>query len=133
MGEDWAGLLFVGFMFLGVGVGLLFGRPDAGGAIGMGLGFIAMGLAKALGRGGAETRASTSAAGAGAQARVAGAAALALVGLGFIAAGLALLVGGSELLARLASSMGPFVLILLGLVSLAAAWRYTVTRGGQRG
>ena len=31
-------------MFIGAGIGLLFGRPDVGGAIGMGVGFLLMGV-----------------------------------------------------------------------------------------
>ena len=42
------GVIFVGCMFVGGGLGLLFGRPDVGGAIGMGLGFICMGLVWAV-------------------------------------------------------------------------------------
>jgi len=39
-----AGLIFVACMFIGAGIGLIFGRPDAGGAIGMGFGFLLMAL-----------------------------------------------------------------------------------------
>jgi hypothetical protein len=42
------GLIFVGCMFIGGGLGLLFGRPDVGGAIGMGIGFISMALVWAV-------------------------------------------------------------------------------------
>jgi len=45
--KDIGGLIFVAFMFIGGGLGLLFGRPDVGGAIGMGVGFIAMAFFKA--------------------------------------------------------------------------------------
>ncbi|MGB0391488.1 MAG: hypothetical protein ACPGRC_07450 [Salibacteraceae bacterium] len=38
------GVIFVGCMFVGGGIGLFFGRPDVGGSIGMGIGFISMGL-----------------------------------------------------------------------------------------
>lgn len=46
------GLVFVGLMFLGMGLGLLVERPDVGLFVGMGLGFIAM----AFLRGGAEEK-----------------------------------------------------------------------------
>ena len=39
-----AGLVFVACMFIGGGLGLAFSRPDVGGAIGMGVGFLLMGL-----------------------------------------------------------------------------------------
>jgi hypothetical protein len=38
------GLVFVACMFIGAGIGLLFGRPDVGGCIGMGIGFLMMGI-----------------------------------------------------------------------------------------
>jgi len=46
MGEEGrvGGLLFVACMFIGTGIGLLFERPDVGGAIGMGIGFLLMAL-----------------------------------------------------------------------------------------
>ena len=44
--EKISGLIFVALMFIGAGIGLIFGRPDAGGAIGMGIGFLAMALIK---------------------------------------------------------------------------------------
>ncbi len=40
------GLLFVASMFIGAGLGLAFDRPDVGGAIGMGVGFLAMALVR---------------------------------------------------------------------------------------
>ena len=40
--EKNSGLIFVSLMFIGAGIGLLFGRPDVGGSIGMGIGFLAM-------------------------------------------------------------------------------------------
>ena len=42
--KELAGLVFVACMFIGGGIGLLFGRPDVGGAIGMGVGFLLMGV-----------------------------------------------------------------------------------------
>jgi len=44
--ERISGLIFVSLMFIGAGIGLLFGRPDVGGALGMGLGFLAMAFLK---------------------------------------------------------------------------------------
>lgn len=38
------GLLFVACLFIGGGIGLAFGRPEVGGAIGMGVGFLVMAL-----------------------------------------------------------------------------------------
>ena len=44
--KEIGGLVFVACMFIGAGIGLLFGRADVGGAIGMGVGFLAMALLK---------------------------------------------------------------------------------------
>ena len=41
------GLVFVACMFIGGGLGLAFGRPDVGGAIGMGAGFLLMAMLRA--------------------------------------------------------------------------------------
>ena len=41
---DWTtpeGKIFVGFMFVGIGIGMLFGETGSGTMLGMGLGFIA--------------------------------------------------------------------------------------------
>lgn len=40
--EKISGLIFVSLMFIGAGLGLLVGRPDVGGAMGMGFGFLSM-------------------------------------------------------------------------------------------
>lgn len=40
--KEIGGLVFVACMFIGAGIGLLFGRADVGGAIGMGVGFLTM-------------------------------------------------------------------------------------------
>jgi hypothetical protein len=40
------GLVFVACMFIGAGIGLMFKRPDVGGAIGMGVGFLSMALVR---------------------------------------------------------------------------------------
>ncbi len=45
--HEFGGLVFVGCMFIGAGIGLAFGRPDVGGAIGMGVGFLLMGIIRA--------------------------------------------------------------------------------------
>ncbi|ACB07217.1 hypothetical protein [Candidatus Korarchaeum cryptofilum] len=42
--DERRGLLFVACMFIGAGIGSIFGRPDVGGAIGMGFGFLLMAL-----------------------------------------------------------------------------------------
>lgn len=44
-----AGLAFVACMFIGAGIGLAFKRPDVGGAIGMGVGFLLMGFLRLRG------------------------------------------------------------------------------------
>ena len=42
-GSSIGGVVFAGCMFIGAGIGMLFDRIEIGGAIGMGVGFIAMG------------------------------------------------------------------------------------------
>ena len=42
------GMFIPAFMLIGIGAGLLFGRPDVGALVGLGAGFIAMGIAKTL-------------------------------------------------------------------------------------
>jgi len=44
--KEISGLIFVACMFIGGGIGLLFGRPDVGGAIGMGVGFFLMAVTR---------------------------------------------------------------------------------------
>ncbi len=110
--EKVAGLVFVALMFIGAGVGLLFGRPDVGGAIGMGLGFLAMAVLK--GRY-AEVRAERTAV----IGPRAGSALLAAIGIAFIAGGVGLMLGISipwEI-------MGGILAIAVGLAFLAAAFR----------
>lgn len=48
--ERWGigGLVFVGCMFIGGGIGVLLGNSSAGGAIGMGFGFIGMALVRLI-------------------------------------------------------------------------------------
>jgi len=43
------GLVFVACMFIGAGIGLFFGRPDVGGCLGMGIGFLIMAFLRARG------------------------------------------------------------------------------------
>ena len=46
MGKDLRGKIFVGFMFLGIGIGMIFNETGAGCLIGMGIGFIISSLIK---------------------------------------------------------------------------------------
>ena len=46
MGKDLRGKIFVGFMFLGIGIGMIFDKAGAGCLIGMGIGFIISSLIK---------------------------------------------------------------------------------------
>ncbi len=43
------GLVFVACMFVGADIGLFFGRPDVGGCLGMGIGFLIMAFLRAKG------------------------------------------------------------------------------------
>ena len=42
--KDPGGLLFVGALFVGLGIGMYFGRPDVGVLTGLGVGFLLMAL-----------------------------------------------------------------------------------------
>lgn len=44
--DDFAGMVFVGCVILGIGTGMLFSRPDIGVLIGLGIGFILMAVIK---------------------------------------------------------------------------------------
>ena len=46
MGKDLRGKIFVGFMFLGIGIGMVFNETGPGCLIGMGIGFIIGSLIK---------------------------------------------------------------------------------------
>ena len=46
MGKDLKGKIFVGFMLLGIGIGMIFDKAGAGCLIGMGIGFIISSLIK---------------------------------------------------------------------------------------
>lgn len=43
-GSSIGGVMFVGCMFIGAGIGMIYNKPHIGGAIGMGVGFIVMGV-----------------------------------------------------------------------------------------
>lgn len=43
-GSAIGGVIFVGCMFIGAAIGMIMGNLKAGGAMGMGVGFVAMGL-----------------------------------------------------------------------------------------
>ncbi len=42
-GSQIGGIVFVGCMFIGAGIGMMLGKVQVGGAMGMGVGFLAMG------------------------------------------------------------------------------------------
>ena len=42
--KDPGGLLFVGALFVGLGIGMYFGRPDVGVLVGLGVGFLLMAI-----------------------------------------------------------------------------------------
>jgi hypothetical protein len=44
--DDEAGMVFVGFLFLGMAIGAIYGRWDIGPFLGLGMGFIAMAIVK---------------------------------------------------------------------------------------
>ena len=111
-GHSIGGLVFVALMFIGAGIGLLFGRPDAGGALGMGLGFLAMAYLRAKNIRVESEKTIT-------LKSYTGAAILALIGLAFISFGTALLLN----LSFLYRYVGGLVSIAIGLVFLAAAFQ----------
>ena len=41
-GKDLGGIAFVGFFFIGMAIGAIFGRWDVGPFLGLGMGFVAM-------------------------------------------------------------------------------------------
>mgnify|MGYP001772641534 CR=1 FL=1 len=111
-GRHVSGLVFVALMFLGAGVGLIFDRPDVGGAIGMGLGFLAMAYVRARYR---ELRAEKTVT----LGKTIGSALLALNGLAFIAGGLGLLLE-IEIPIRI---LGGIFAVAIGLTFLAISFR----------
>jgi len=112
--EKSAGLFFVAFMFIGAGIGLLFGRPDVGGAIGMGVGFLAMAFIK-LKYGETEVKKeAVSEIG-----NFMGTLIISMVGVMFILAGIVLLLG-IEIPWR---TVGGIVALAMGIVFLLAAYK----------
>ncbi len=110
--RDISGLIFVALMFIGGGIGLMFGRPDVGGAIGMGIGFLAMAYMRARYR--EITPERTVIIGKGTGATI-----LALIGIGSILAGLGLLFG----IKLPIKTIGGLIAIVIGLAFLAAAFK----------
>lgn len=111
MREEMGGLVFVALMFIGAGIGLLFGRPDVGGAIGMGTGFLVMAYLRSRPIK-VEAEKTIHVRG------YWGAAILALAGIAFIAAGIGLLLNKAFII-RFTSGL---VAIAIGLLFLAAAF-----------
>jgi len=103
--EGSSGLVFVAFMFIGMGVGYLLGNTAAGLFIGMGVGFLAMAYLKPR-----EKEIDL-------RKEPWGSVILALVGLGFIFGGASLLLGFEVPWDKL----GGIFLMLMGLAFLAMA------------
>jgi len=47
-GDDGSGLFIPAFLLLGLGISMIFGRPDVGALAGLGVGFLAMALSKLI-------------------------------------------------------------------------------------
>ncbi len=110
-----AGLIFVALMFIGAGIGLLFGRPDVGGCIGMGIGFIAMAFARVY-----EIRVR------GRSIEIGGwfgFVILSAIGIALIAVGISLITLSEEALKQVAKYIAGAVSIVIGLVFIAGAFR----------
>jgi len=113
--EHAAGLVFVALMFIGAGIGLLFNRPDVGGAIGMGLGFLAMAfirLKKIVVE--SETKVSIG--------KAASFIILSLIGVLFILGGIALLLN----IVYIMKYAGAAAAIAIGLIFLALAFKLVI-------
>ncbi len=103
--EGSSGLVFVAFMFIGMGIGYLLGNTAAGLFVGMGTGFLAMAYLKPREKE-IELRKEPW-----------GSVILAIVGLGFILGGVSLLLG----LEIPWDKLGGVFLVLMGLAFLAMA------------
>lgn len=119
--KDFMGFLFVAFMFLGLGVGILIDQVAPGLFVGMGLGFLSMAILDAIIKEPAEEesryeRAIESYVGRGG---LIGNIILALLGIGFILGGLSILTG-FEIEWRL---FGGVLIILLGIWFVMSAMR----------
>ena len=113
--ENISGLVFVALMFIGGGVGLLLGRPEVGGAIGMGLGFLAMAYIKYQG---VKVKAEKSVSIKGSI----GVMMLAMIGFFFIMAGIALFFNIKYIM-RYAAGLAA---VAIGLAFLSAAFKLLV-------
>ncbi len=121
--RDLSGLLFVAFMFLGMGVGFLFDQVASGLFIGMGIGFLAMAVARArFGKAPAEEHLKLSMSG-----DILGSAITALIGLGFILWGVSMMLG-LEIPWRM---LGGVFIILFGLWFLWIAVGRTISARQQ--
>ena len=112
-GKEFEGFLFVAFMFLGMGSGILLDNVAPGLFIGMGLGFLAMAVADALIKRPPEEEISE------AEDKIGGFGTLMLIllGLGFILGGSSVLLG-FEIPWRL---LGSVFMVLLGIFFLIMA------------
>jgi len=110
--KDISGLVFVSLMFFGLGAGLLFGRPDVGILVGLGMGFIAMALVKARG---VEVASETTLR----IGKFSGSIILILIGAGFLFGGISLLLG-IQIPWRF---LGGIILLAIGLIFLAKAFK----------
>jgi len=102
-------------MFIGVSIGLLFGRPDVGGCIGMGIGFIAMALTRIY---------RFSVRGKSIEFRGwFGVVVLSVIGIALIAIGISLIAFSEEILRHIARYIAGATSIVIGLVFVAGAFR----------
>lgn len=112
--EEFSGLLFISSMFIGAGLGLLLGRPDVGGAIGMGVGFLLMGMIRIKVKEVKPLEVTIP--------KYFGIIILFLIGLGFILAGISLYTLQIEMIKEiLLPYLGGTIIILIGLFFILKA------------